>query len=108
MPAAALGAPGGPAKGRRDLPMQEQRTAAPPPLRPSRSGVLVLSGWGTSVRVERHRLVLSEGHGPRRREANLFRATSGLKRLVIVGRAGSISLAALGWLRDVGASFVHL
>jgi CRISPR-associated protein Cas1 len=38
----------------------------------------------------------------------LFRATSGLKRLVVIGRAGTISLAALGWLRDVGASFVHL
>jgi CRISPR-associated protein Cas1 len=38
----------------------------------------------------------------------LFRATSGLKRLVVIGRAGAISLAALGWLRDVGALFVHL
>jgi CRISP-associated protein Cas1 len=88
--------------------MQAQSTAAPTPLRPSRSGVLAVSGWGVGIKVERHRLIVTEGHGPRRREAMLFRATSGLKRLVVIGRAGTISLAALGWLRDVGASFAHL
>lgn len=34
--------------------------------------------------------------------------TFGLKRLVIIGHSGTVSLDALRWLHDVGAAFVHL
>src|SRR5713101_7091362 len=88
--------------------MQDQSNAPPAKLRPDRSGLLVLQGWGLRVNVNRSRLVVCDGLGPRRREGELLRASSGLKRLVIIGRAGSLSLAAIGWLRDIGAELAVL
>ncbi len=70
--------------------------------------VLVLSGYGIDVRVHRGHLEVTDGVGRERRRAILNRATCGLKRLVIIGHAGSISLDALRWLHDVGAAFVQL
>lgn len=43
------------------------------------------------------------------RETHRFsRAISGLERLVVVGRTGYVTLEALTWLRDVGASFAQI
>src|SRR5437867_1797035 len=88
--------------------MEAQSNAPPVALRPNRSGLLVLQGWGLQVNVRRNRLVIADGLGSRRRQGELFRASSGLKRLVIIGRAGGLSLAAIGWLRDVGAELAVL
>jgi len=73
-----------------------------------RNGVLVLSGYGVRVAVERGQLVVSDGIGRERREGMLSRATCGLKRLVILGHSGTISFEALRWLSDVGAAFVQI
>ena len=48
------------------------------------------------------------GIGPERRRIRLARVGHGLKRLVIVGSDGFISLAALQWLADQDASFAML
>ena len=73
-----------------------------------RNGVLVLSGYGLHVGVERGHLVVSDGIGAERRSAKLSRATCGLKRLVVLGHSGTVSLEALRWLHDTGAAFVQL
>jgi CRISPR-associated endonuclease Cas1 len=71
-------------------------------------GVLVLTGYGLDVRVWRGRLRVADGIGRDRREAIVHRATGRLRRLVILGQTGSISLDAIRWLADVGAGFLQI
>lgn len=73
-----------------------------------RDGVLVLSGYGLRIAVERGHLAVSDGIGDERRSERLHRATSGLTRLVVLGHSGTISFDALRWLHDIGATFVQL
>jgi CRISPR-associated endonuclease Cas1 len=73
-----------------------------------RHGVVTLFGYGIQVRVDRGHLVLEDGIGPDRRYARLPRVGHGLKRLVVIGSDGMVSLAALRWLADQDASFVML
>jgi CRISPR-associated endonuclease Cas1 len=73
-----------------------------------RSGVLVLYGFGIKVRMQCGHLEIEDGIGPERRRIRLARVGHGLKRLVIVGADGFISLAAIQWLGDQGASFSML
>jgi CRISPR-associated protein Cas1 len=73
-----------------------------------REGVLVLSGFGIRVSVDRGHLVVSDGIGDTRRNGRLSRATAGLKRLVVIGHSGTISLEALRWIYDIGAAYVQL
>ena len=80
---------------------------APVPLTPSR-GVIVLGGYGISVRVDRGHLCLSDGVGNERRESRLPRVNHGLRRLVIIGTEGSISLPAIEWLAAQKAGLVVL
>lgn len=49
-----------------------------------------------------------DGLGEDRRQTRLPRVGHGLKRLVVIGSDGMISLAALRWLADQDASFVML
>jgi CRISPR-associated endonuclease Cas1 len=71
-------------------------------------GVLTLSGYGIDVRVDRGHLLLNDGIGTRRSQVRLPRAGHGLKRLVVVGSDGMVSLGALRWLADQDAAFVML
>lgn len=71
-------------------------------------GVVTLFGYGTSMRVERGHLILEDGIANERRKGRFARVGHGLKRLVVVGSDGIISLAALRWLADQNASFVML
>src|SRR5258708_4352491 len=73
-----------------------------------RHGVVTLFGYGISVRVERGHLVLQDGIGIARREARFPRVGHGLKRLVLIGADGMISLAAVRWLADQDAALVML
>ncbi len=73
-----------------------------------RHGVVTLFGYGIQVRVDGGHLVLHDGIGPDRRYARLPRVGHGLKRLVVIGSDGMVSLAALRWLADQDASFVML
>ena len=73
-----------------------------------KSGVLALSGYGIKVRMQCGHLEVEDGIGPERRRIRLARVGHGLKRLVIVGSDGFISLAALQWLADQDASFMML
>ena len=73
-----------------------------------KSGVLVLSGFGIKVRMQCGHLEIEDGIGPERRKLRLARIGHGLKRLVVIGSDGFVSLAALRWLADQDASFSML
>ncbi len=73
-----------------------------------RHGVVTLFGYGITVHVNRGHLILRDGIGAARREARLPRVGHGLRRLVVIGADGFVSLAALRWLADQDASFVML
>src|SRR2546426_6730781 len=79
----------------------------PESLQP-RHGVVTLFGYGISIRVDRGHLMLQDGIGAGRREARFPRVGHGLRRVVIIGSDGMVSLAALPWLADQDAAFVML
>lgn len=73
-----------------------------------RHGVVTLFGYGIKVCVDRGHLTIEDGIGPARREARLPRVRHELRRLVLIGSDGMISLAALRWLAEQDAAFVML
>ncbi len=85
----------------RRAPARRPATVVSPPSRLDRAavvirhGVLVLSGYGLRIAVERGHLVVEDGIGPQRRSARLAKATCGLRRLVVLGHSGTVSLEAL-------------
>src|SRR5437899_1109319 len=74
----------------------------------SRLGVLTLFGYGIRVMVQSGHLQIEDGIGPERRKFRLPRVNHRLKRLVCIGDDGFITLSALRWLTEIGASFVML
>jgi len=73
-----------------------------------RYGVVTLSGYGINVRVDRGHLILEDGIGNERRKTRLPRVGHELKRLVVIGSDGQVTLSALRWLADQKASFIML
>jgi CRISPR/Cas system-associated endonuclease Cas1 len=73
-----------------------------------RHGVVTLFGYGIRVCVDRGHLLLEDGIGADRCYARFPRVGHGLKRLVVIGSDGIVSLAALRWLADQDAAFVML
>jgi CRISPR-associated endonuclease Cas1 len=73
-----------------------------------KSGVLVLNGYGIRVQVNAGHLLLHDGIAEERRTIRLPRVNHGLKRLVMIGSDGFITLEAIRWISDVGAAFVML
>ena len=74
----------------------------------ARQGVVTLFGYGINVHVDRGHLTIRDGIGSQRRFARFPRVGHGLKRLVVIGSDGVVSLAALRWLADQRASFFML
>jgi CRISPR/Cas system-associated endonuclease Cas1 len=87
--------------------MQEQFTLPYPPLQ-VRAGILVADGYGISLRVLYGKLRVEDGIGPHRRSIAIDRTGSGLERLVLLGKTGTLSLESLAWLRAIGAGLIHL
>lgn len=86
--------------------MQEHDTSGRQPLVPSRDGVLFISGFATSLRVERGHLVVRTGEGRDIREGRFSRVSRPrIRRLLIYGRGGFSTWSALEWLEGIGASF---
>ena len=73
-----------------------------------RHGVVTLFGYGISVCVDRGHLVCKDGICTDRREMRLPRVGHGLRRLVVIGADGLVSLAAFRWLADQDSAFVLL
>ncbi len=87
--------------------MQDERTTFFPPLA-IRHGVLSLDGYGVRVSVERGHLAVSDGIGDKRRQARFAKATCGLRRLVLLGHSGYITLEALRFVHDAGAAVIQI
>lgn len=77
------------------------------PIEPRR-GVITLFGYGIDVRVDRGHLMLRDGVGSCRTNGRFARIGHRIRRLVVIGSDGSVSLSALRWLADQDASFVML
>jgi hypothetical protein len=73
-----------------------------------KTGVLTLSGFGIKVRMQRGHLEIEDGVGMERRTIRLPRVGHGLKRLILIGSDGFVSLSAMEWLTEQDASFVML
>jgi CRISPR-associated protein Cas1 len=82
--------------------MQPQRTEPPG------DGICLAHGYGLKIHVERGHLIVHDGIGRRRQTRRYHRATSRLRRLVVVGHTGFVTLEALRWIHDTGAVFVHV
>jgi CRISPR-associated protein Cas1 len=80
--------------------------------RERRKEPLILSGYGLSIRIDRGRLIISEGttHYPSKRiEHAFFKGSLDLPpRIVIVDGAGSITLDAIDWLTEQDISLVRI
>jgi CRISPR-associated endonuclease Cas1 len=74
----------------------------------NRSGVLTLVGFGIKVRMQSGHLEIEDGIGPERRKIRLARVGHRLRRLVMIGSDGFITLEALRWLADQDAAFTML
>lgn len=73
-----------------------------------RGGICVADGYGIKVHVERRHLVVADGVGSSRRVRRYHKTNCDLKRLVVVGATGYISLEAVRWLADAGTPMIHL
>jgi CRISPR-associated protein Cas1 len=67
-----------------------------------------LNGYGIRVQVSAGHLLANDGIADERRTIRLPRVGHGLRRLVVIGSDGFVSLAALRWLADQDAAFVML
>jgi len=71
-------------------------------------GNVVVRGYGLRIAVERGHLSVEDGIGGNRRRFRFSRVDRELRRLVVIGHSGTVTLDALRWLNDVGATFVHV
>ncbi|MGO9404236.1 MAG: CRISPR-associated endonuclease Cas1 [Terriglobales bacterium] len=76
-------------------------------IRP-KHGVITLFGYGIQVRVDRGHLAIEDGIANDRRLARFSRVGHGIRRLIVIGSDGMVSLSALRWLADQDAAFVLL
>jgi CRISPR-associated endonuclease Cas1 len=68
--------------------------------------ISVADGHGLQISVHRGHLIIRDGIGTHRRERRIARADRTIKRLVILGQSGSLSIEALRWCRDVDIAVV--
>jgi CRISPR-associated endonuclease Cas1 len=87
--------------------MQSEISASFDSLSP-KTGVCVADGFGIRIFVRRRHLVVEDGIGRHRRERVFARATAGIRRLVIHGHEGFISLEAIRWLADLGIGYIQI
>ncbi len=76
--------------------------------RAASAAVLAVSGYAVRISVASGHLCIRDGVSTNRREIRLSRVNPDLRRLVVHGHAGTISLDALCWLRDTGIAFTHV
>jgi CRISPR-associated endonuclease Cas1 len=87
------------------MPKSEPETAN---LIAPQRGVVTLFGYGIQARVDRGHLLVEDGIGAARRHARFPRVGHGIRRLVVIGSEGMVSLAALRWLADQDVAFSML
>jgi len=70
--------------------------------------LVIAAGYGLKLYVHHGHLIIHDGVGRQRQTRRYHRATSKLKRVVVIGHDGYITLEAMRWIRDIGAAFVHV
>ena len=75
---------------------------------PADPSVMILDGFGLTLKVHRGHMVAEDGYGTTRRSRTLYRAERNVRRIIILGTTGSISIAALRWCADVGIAVIVL
>lgn len=80
----------------------------PPKPKTPLGRIVVAAGFGLKIFVDRGHLVVHDGIGRNRDTRRFNRATSKLSRVVVIGHTGFVTLEALRWIRDIGASFVQI
>jgi CRISPR-associated endonuclease Cas1 len=74
----------------------------------SAAGVCVADGMGLRLSVERGALVVTDGIGDHCRTRRFDKATHGLRRVVVMGTTGTVSIDALHWCSRLGIGVVVL
>lgn len=72
------------------------------------STTVVADGYGLTVTVSRGHLLVRDGLGRHRRERRLPRAQRIVRRIVILGHTGHLSLEAIRWCSDTGIAITEL
>jgi len=72
-----------------------------------KDGVIVLSGYGIAVKTEKGFLYLHDGLCEDQRDGKFSRPCK-IKRLVLLGHDGFITLSALRWLFDISAGIIQI
>jgi len=73
-----------------------------------RNGVIALTGYGVTIRVERGYLSMEDGIADERRSGRIHKTERGFTRLVILGHTGSITVEAIRWLNDAGVTLTQI
>ena len=73
----------------------------------AKRGVVIAHGYGLRIHVKRRHLIIEDGFG-RQRRTRRFHRTDRLRRLVIIGRSGYVTLDALRFVHDTRAALVHV
>jgi CRISPR-associated endonuclease Cas1 len=74
----------------------------------SNSSVIVADGYGLSLTVNRGHLIVADGIGKTRRTRKVPRAQRIIRRILILGHTGHLTLEAIRWCHDTGIAIVHL
>src|SRR5687768_5643631 len=89
--------------------MRTESTSHAERLLVSREGVLFITGYASSLRVERGHLVVRSGQGRHIQESRLSRVSKPrMRRVVIYGKGGYTTWSALEWIEGIGASFAFI
>ena len=88
--------------------MQHQDIPAFPEGEPAANGIYVSDGYGIAVKVRNRHLVVTDGIGDHRREQRFHKATSGLRRLVVLGHTGYVTFEAFRWMADAKVGYLQL
>ncbi len=75
---------------------------------PRERSVLVADGYGLSLSVTRGHLLVRDGLGRHRRERKLPRAQRTVRRIVILGHTGHLTLEAVRWCTDTSIALIQL
>jgi CRISPR-associated endonuclease Cas1 len=87
--------------------MRDDLTALFRSLSP-KAGVCVADGYGIRIFVRRGHLFVEDGIGRHRRQRVFSRANAGIKRVVVHGHEGFVTLEAIRWMSDLGIAFLHI
>jgi hypothetical protein len=89
--------------------MQTESTPGAPAPAISREGIVFVTGYASSLRVERGHLIVKTGEGRHIQETRFPRVSRPrLRRVMIHGKGRYTRWSALEWIEGVGASFAFI